>query len=132
MLGPGWTSRLLQAVLVELLSDAAAIDQVQTARRTYAERSARFREALKDLGVSCSPGDGINVWVPVEDERSALVTLAAAGVRVAPGGPFVIESASPGAVRITCGLLPDDEALLAQAAESVARAVGAQSVLRSV
>ena len=132
MLGPGWTSRLLQAVLVELLSDAAAIDQVQTARRTYSQRSARFREALKDLGVSCSPGDGINVWVPVEDERSALVTLAAAGVRVAPGGPFVIDSASPGAVRITCGLLPDDEVPLAQAAESVARAVGAQSVLRSV
>lgn len=132
MLGPGWTSRLLQAVLVELLSDDVAIAQVQTAQRTYAERSTRFREALMDHGVMCSPGDGINVWVPVEDERSALVTLAAAGVRVAPGGPFVVDSGTAGAVRVTCGLLPDDPQLVMDAARAVARAVGAQPVLRSV
>ena len=132
MLGPGWTSRLLQAVLVELLSDDVAIEQVRTAQKTYFQRSTRFREALKDRGVECSPGDGINVWVPVEDERSALVTLAASGVRVAPGGPFVIDSAAAGAVRVTCGLLPDDPAELLVAAEAVARAVGVQPVLRSV
>lgn len=132
MLGPGWTSRLLQAVLVELLSDDAAIAQVQAAQRTYAERSTRFREALMDHGVVCSPGDGINVWVPVEDERSTLVTLAAAGVRVAPGGPFVVDNGTAGAVRITCGLLPDDPQLVLDAAGAVARAVGAQPVLRSV
>ncbi len=132
MLGPGWTSRLLQAVLVELLSDEVAIAQVRRAQRTYSERSTRFREALMDLGISCSPGDGINVWVPVEDERSALVTLAAAGVRVAPGGPFLVDAAPAGAVRITCGLLPDDPQLVAEAAHAVAHAVGAPPVLRSV
>ena len=36
MLGPGWTSRLLQAVLVELLTDPAAIAAVGRARTTYA------------------------------------------------------------------------------------------------
>lgn len=35
-----------------------------------------------------SAGDGIDLWLAVASERAAIVHLAAAGVRVAPGGPF--------------------------------------------
>ena len=51
MLGPGWTSRLLQAVLVELLTDPAARAAVMRARSTYALRSLAVRTGLAGEGV---------------------------------------------------------------------------------
>ena len=126
MLGPGWTSRLLQAVLLDLLTHSDPQEAVTRARDAYARRSTLLREKLKDRGVASSPGDGINVWIPVEDERSALITLAAAGVRVAPGSPFVPtagDSSSQG-IRVTTGRLPDDESRIEEVAEIIARAAG--------
>ena len=121
MLGPGWTSRLLQHVLVDLLTDSSAIEAVAHARRVYHARRRALRDALAGHGIAIDPGDGINVWLPVHDERTALVRLEAAGIRVAPGTPFSASS-DPGAasagleesssagptghhVRITVGLL---------------------------
>ncbi len=46
LLGPGWSSRLLQAVLVELLSDDTARAAVASARTTYARRRAAMVAAL--------------------------------------------------------------------------------------
>ena len=126
MLGPGWTSRLLQAVLLDLLTHADPQEQVRTARIVYARRAAALREHLKDRGIHTSPGDGINVWVPVEDERNALITMAASGIRVAPGSPFIVAgeaSTSPG-VRVTTGQLPDDDADIERIAEALALAAG--------
>ena len=88
MLGPGWTSRLLQHVLVDLLTDSAAIEAVAHARRVYFARRRALREALATHDIALDPGDGINLWLPVHDERTALVRLEAAGIRVAPGTPF--------------------------------------------
>ena len=88
MLGPGWTSRLLQHVLVDLLTDSTAIEAVAHARRVYFARRRALRESLAAHGVQVDPGDGINMWLPVHDERTALVRLEAAGIRVAPGTPF--------------------------------------------
>jgi DNA-binding transcriptional MocR family regulator len=127
MLGPGWTSRLLQAVLLDLLTHEDPQEQVRQARIAYARRGTVLREHLKDRGVDTSPGDGINVWIPVEDERSALITMAASGIRVAPGSPFIVgpESGQTGSgIRITTGQLPDDEAGIEQIAEALARAAG--------
>ncbi len=127
MLGPGWTSRLLQAVLLDLLTHEDPQEQVRQARIAYARRGTVLREHLKDRAVDTSPGDGINVWIPVEDERNALITLAASGIRVAPGSPFIVgpESGQTGSgIRITTGQLPDDEAGIEQIAEALARAAG--------
>lgn len=110
MLGPGWTSRLLQAVLIELLTDQAAIDAVTRARSTYAVRSLALRAGLAGLGVTSSAGDGINSWVEVADERAALITLAAMGIRVAPGTPFEVVPTGTHHVRVTTGLLHEDDA----------------------
>ena len=88
MLGPGWTSRLLQHVLVDLLTDSGAVEAVAHARRVYFARRRALRESLAVHGVVVDPGDGINLWLPVHDERTALVRLEAAGIRVAPGAPF--------------------------------------------
>ena len=67
MLGPGWTSRLLQAVLLDLLTHADPQESVRQARIAYTRRGTLLREKLKDRGIAASPGDGINVWIPVED-----------------------------------------------------------------
>ena len=88
MLGPGWTSRILQSLLVKVLIDEEALATVSHARSVYQRRSQEIRKRLLEQGVRCSPGDGINMWVQVEDERSALLTLAVAGINVAPGSPI--------------------------------------------
>jgi DNA-binding transcriptional MocR family regulator len=126
MLGPGWTSRLLQAVLLDLLTHHDPQESVRTARIAYARRGTLLREKLKDRGIDTSPGDGINVWIPVADERSALITLAALGIRVAPGSPFVVGTANDqtDAIRVTTGRLPDDDIRIDEIVEAIAQAAG--------
>ncbi|GMA31864.1 PLP-dependent aminotransferase family protein [Litorihabitans aurantiacus] len=88
MVGPGWTSRILQTTLARLLTDPRAVAQVERARRTYRARMLGLVTALSDLGVEAHPGDGLNLWLPVADERVALERLAAAGVRAVGGSAF--------------------------------------------
>ncbi len=109
LLGPAWTSRLLQSVLLELLTDSAAIGAVTRARSAYAMRSLAFRAGLNSLGVHTTTGDGINVWVEVADERAALLSLAAQGIKVAPGSPFQVASWATDHVRVTSGLLHEED-----------------------
>lgn len=143
MLGPGWTSRMVQRILYDLLTDGTALDEVTEARRQYYSRQKALCTALAFYGSPPSAGlvtentatpdaadtvtgsglpDGINLWLPVANERSALVQLAAAGIRVAPGSPFLAggapasasrtgggvaatPGAEPGFVRVTAGLV---------------------------
>ncbi|QHT55342.1 aminotransferase class I/II-fold pyridoxal phosphate-dependent enzyme [Cellulomonas sp. H30R-01] len=123
MLGPGWTSRLLQHVLVDLLTDPAAIDAVAHARRVYFARRRALTTALAALDVHVDGGDGINLWLPVHDERTALLRLEAAGIRAAPGTPFVANGPDEATahLRVTVGLLSDDVAEVAQALALAAR-----------
>jgi len=130
MLGPGWTSRILQSLLVKVLIDEEALAAVSHARSVYQRRSQEIRKRLLEQGVRCSPGDGINMWVQVEDERSALLTLAVAGINVAPGSPFVSESLPGNHVRITTGLLPDEPDELDAIAHRVIIAARAQPSAR--
>lgn len=95
MLGAGWTSRLLQRVLLSMLDDETAVHAVTTARAEYRRRSAELRRALARLGVTVTRGDGINLWLPVADENAAMISLAAAGIKAAPGGPFIVGDPPP-------------------------------------
>ncbi|MHB1172704.1 MAG: aminotransferase class I/II-fold pyridoxal phosphate-dependent enzyme [Lacisediminihabitans sp.] len=121
ILGPGWTSRMLQTMLHDLLTDSTSISEVSDARRIYRARQRKLAEALAIHGIPTPIADGINTWIEVADERNAVVQLAAAGIRVAAGTPFL---ASPGGqfVRVTAGLVRDDfdsiGALLAAAARA--------------
>jgi DNA-binding transcriptional MocR family regulator len=81
----GWTSRLLQATTAWLLDDEASARTVDRARGIYATRRAALAEPLRERGIALSPGDGLCIWVPVESEQFALVTLAARGIAVLPG-----------------------------------------------
>jgi DNA-binding transcriptional MocR family regulator len=133
MLGPGWTSRLLQAVLVELLTDTAAIAAVTRARSTYAMRSLALRAGLAGQGITSTTGDGINAWVEVADERAALIALAAMGVRVAPGTPFMVGPSDKAHVRVTTGQLHENNVEQLQGVIlALAAAAGAGPTLRGV
>ena len=109
LLGPGWSSRILQSVLLELLRDPTTGDSVARARSTYATRRNLVSRVLTAGGVAHPDGDGINMWMRVADERRALLRLAACGIGVAPGGPFMVRPDGDH-VRVTVGLIPEANA----------------------
>lgn len=121
LLGPGWTSRMIQSVLFDLLTNPDAVAQVGAARRVYAERQAGFADALARVGIRVPAGDGLNGWLAVADERAATVSLAAAGIRVAPGTPFQLGPGDPH-LRVTVGLVATDVDTIASALAAAARA----------
>ncbi|GLK18058.1 aminotransferase class I/II-fold pyridoxal phosphate-dependent enzyme [Herbiconiux flava] len=127
LLGPGWTSRMLQTILYELLTAPTSVDTVHDARRIYQARQRLLSEALVEQGLPHEPSDGINTWLPVADEKAAILTLAASGIRVAAGSSFVAAAPVPDArppqfLRVTAGRVVDDfdavAALLAAAARA--------------
>lgn len=100
-LGQGWSSRLVQSILLDLLTDARARALVADAQATYAARTAAMADALAARGIDVPGRDGINVWVPVAEQGAALVHLAAAGVRAASGDPFWISAPASNHIRVT-------------------------------
>jgi DNA-binding transcriptional MocR family regulator len=104
LLGPGWSSRILQAVLLELLDDQTTLEALAFARSEYSRRRQDVVQILNERNVFTTGTDGINLWVRVSDERSALMTLAAQGLGAAPGTPFLV-NAHPDSLRLTVGLL---------------------------
>lgn len=121
LLGPGWSSRLLQAVLLELLRDPAARADVSNARETYAARRHAFVDALAEFGIKAHAGDGINTWVRVRDEQTTLLAMATQGVGIAAGSPFTIRPLDSDHVRVTSGLIRTGQRRIAELlAESTA------------
>ena len=127
MLEAGWTSRMLQTILLDLLVEPGAVEAVEGARRTYAERQAAVCAALAEHGVDVAVPDGINLWLPVADERAALVQLTSAGIRAAGGSPFLAprDGVDGDHVRVTTGLVDVAEASHVAAALAAATTAGA-------
>lgn len=113
VLGPGWSSRLLQSVLLEMLRDAGTRRHIADAREEYRRRRDLLGEAFVQHGIAHRTADGINAWIPVEDERAALLSLAVRGVGVAPGTPFLLDHRRGPHVRVTVGLVGDGHERLA-------------------
>lgn len=110
-LGQGWSSRLLQRLLLALLTDPSCQQEVGAARAAYTSRRSRLADALRSHDVVVGGDDGINIWVPVLNEVSALQSLAASGIGAAPGSPFQlgIDPARPAPhMRVTAGLVADE------------------------
>ncbi|HWJ81245.1 MAG TPA: aminotransferase class I/II-fold pyridoxal phosphate-dependent enzyme [Nocardioides sp.] len=126
MLGPAWTSRMLQTMLLDLITASRSLDEVAEARRQYFARQRTLVAALAELGVEVAQPDGINLWLPVRDERAAVLHLAASGIRVAAGSAFLADPAADDGrgdhVRVTAGLVaPADAPEVAAALAAAAR-----------
>lgn len=126
-LGPGWVSHLLQNLAVELWRDSAATRQVAAAEAAYDAARAGLCAALADRGVAAHGRSGLNVWIPVPDEATAMTGLFAAGWAAAPGARFRLRSA-PG-LRVTISeLTASDIDPLADAVADAVRGPGRVSV----
>ncbi|TAM93008.1 MAG: aminotransferase class I/II-fold pyridoxal phosphate-dependent enzyme [Jatrophihabitans sp.] len=121
-LGQGWTSRLLQRVLVDLLTHAPSVRAVQRAQREYARRRAAVVGALARAGVPVGGKDGLNIWVPVLDEQAAVLLLATRGIGVSAGRPFAVRPGQAPHLRVTVGLVAAGHAELAAALADASRA----------
>jgi DNA-binding transcriptional MocR family regulator len=122
LLGPGWSSRILQSVLLGLIRHPATADTLETARLTYAQRRREVSQVLAEGGVDVTGTDGINLWMGVDDERAAVVALAAQGIGVAPGTPFLVRPDSDH-LRVTVGALSPERGLARVAQQLAAAAV---------
>lgn len=122
MLGPGWTSRMVQTILFELLTSSAAVSTVAAARSVYHSRQKLFADARLATGFDSPQTDGLNTWIEVDDERQALVHLAASGIRVTGGTPYLSAQDDRQFVRVTVGVLRDDFTEVAEALAAVAPA----------
>lgn len=110
-LGPSWSSRLLQQLLLTMLTDEATVAVVAAANAEYGQRRRLLVDALTDRGIEIGPGSGFNLWIPVHDEQAALVNLAANGIGAAPGSPFRAGSPTaptPGGARLRVSVGPLD------------------------
>ncbi|MFF5052534.1 aminotransferase class I/II-fold pyridoxal phosphate-dependent enzyme [Micromonospora sp. NPDC000663] len=101
--GAGWVSTVLQRLVLALWRDPAVADLVRRAGESYDRRRERLLAALAEHGLTAHGRSGINVWLPVADETSAVTALRDAGWSVAPGALYRI--AAPPAVRITISAL---------------------------
>ena len=124
-LGPGWSSRLLQHVLVDLLTEPESVAQIERARQTYAARRRATVDALIAHGLHAASADGFNIWVEVADENYAVASLAAAGISVARGSPFMVSRENESHIRLTISQLDkgftDIAAAVARAARPLSR-----------
>lgn len=102
--GVSWTSRILQDAVAWMLNDENTQQRIQQAKATYAQRRQQLLAALAKRGLVLEERDGLSVWIPVESEQYAMITLAARGIAVLPGERCSINSRQ--FIRVSAALLP--------------------------
>ncbi|MFK8024783.1 MAG: PLP-dependent aminotransferase family protein [Ilumatobacter sp.] len=108
-LGPSWTSRLIQTILLTLLQDAHVDQLVDDAAIEYARRRRAISDGLARAGIEMHDGSALNLWIPVPNEQRAVLALALDGIGVAPGAPFWVDQGRSGDhLRISVGNARDD------------------------
>ncbi|MBW2243906.1 MAG: aminotransferase class I/II-fold pyridoxal phosphate-dependent enzyme [Deltaproteobacteria bacterium] len=108
LLGSRWVSHLLQHLVVRLWKDRGVTRLVARAEKTYTARREALLAALADRGLPAHGRSGMNVWVPVVEETTAVQQLLARGYAVRAGESYRLLS-SP-ALRLTTAALPTEEA----------------------
>ncbi|WP_427928380.1 PLP-dependent aminotransferase family protein [Agrobacterium cavarae] len=109
----GWTSRVLQAAVAWLIRDKETSQIVAAARATYQERRDTLARELRERGVQTMPGSGLCLWVPVQSEPFAMVTLAARNIAVVSGNKFSILPSAH--IRVATSKLTSGHAQVAEA-----------------
>jgi DNA-binding transcriptional MocR family regulator len=108
LLASGWVSYVLQRTVVALFQRPETSDLLAQAREAYSARRMAVLAALSERGVAAVGPSGLNVWVPVHEEATAMRNLMQLGWAVTPGEIFRL--ASPPGLRVTTAGLPETEA----------------------
>lgn len=117
--GAGWTSRILQAAAAWLLNDAGTLEHIDSARTIYRQRRRDLSAALAKRGVILPDLDGFCLWIPVQSEQFAMITLAARGIAVQPGSKFRVKQDHH--IRVATSTLEDR---YEEVAEAISLAIG--------
>jgi DNA-binding transcriptional MocR family regulator len=104
-LASGWVSHLLQRAVAHLWR-TEAVDRAAVGA-AYGMRRDGLVAALAERGVPAHGRSGLNVWVPVADEASAITGLLARGWAAAPGARNRVST--PPALRLTVSSLSPGE-----------------------
>lgn len=119
----GWTSRILQELLLTMLRDQESERRVERAIQQYTLRRGAMVDYLASEGITVLGTEGYNLWLPVVDETAAVLGAFRQGVGVAPGSAFMVSPGSPPHLRVTTSCLYGEEiprvgGILAQIARS--------------
>ncbi|MFS2223593.1 PLP-dependent aminotransferase family protein [Pantoea sp. B65] len=125
--GASWTSRILQEAVAWMLHDPQTQQCVAAARTEYAARRRRLLQALAQRGLRLPERDGLSVFIPVESEQFAMITLAARGIAVLPGERC--RSGSGQFIRVSTSMMPADQ--LESIADALVLACGIEPELLS-
>jgi DNA-binding transcriptional MocR family regulator len=117
-MGMRWVSHLLQRIAARLWADPAAVARVRESERVYTGRRDGLLAALAARGIAAHGRSGLNVWIPVAEEASALSALAESGFAALAGERFRLRSAP--AIRVTIASLRAEE--VERLADALARA----------
>src|SRR5439155_25391953 len=79
LLGVGWVSHSLQRTVAAMLASATTRRRLARAEAAYRTRREALVEALEAHGIESRARSGLNVWIPVEEEASAVAAMLAAG-----------------------------------------------------
>jgi DNA-binding transcriptional MocR family regulator len=127
-LGPRWISHILQEAVVALWSDGKTARLVKRAAETYTLRREALIRALEEHGIEARGRSGLNVWVPVVEETSAVQSLLNDGWAVLAGESFRLK-ALPGVRVMTATLEVDEAPRLARAIAAAVRPRSASHVV---
>ncbi|MCP2006292.1 UNVERIFIED_ORG: DNA-binding transcriptional MocR family regulator [Buttiauxella agrestis ATCC 33320] len=100
--GISWVSHILQDMVAGYFISPQFREKIQVTRKRYGDQRKLLVSALKSYGVSVSDvHDGLNVWVPLTQNSTAIVMqMAQRGWLVRGGEAFVLDNAGAG-LRIT-------------------------------
>jgi DNA-binding transcriptional MocR family regulator len=107
--GMGWVSTFLQRLAHELLSSAAVRKKIVAAGTAYRERYALLAAALKKKGFNVMGSAGLNLWVPMANEREVADRLFEAGWLVRTGRDFCVAGGS--GIRVTSSRMTSQQSL---------------------
>ncbi|MBU9477043.1 PLP-dependent aminotransferase family protein [Burkholderia multivorans] len=118
--GARWTSRILQGAAAWMLGDANVESQVIKAREVYTERRNALLTALRERRIDTNSHDGLAVWIPVESEQFAVLTMAARGIAVLSGSRCCVENRQSH-IRVAIGQLTQNVDVVSDAIALAAR-----------
>lgn len=107
-LGIRWVSHILQGTVASLMKDRKVATLLRRAAATYTLRRKALIGALHERGIDGHAVSGLNVWIPVADESSAVRGLLDRGWAVSAGDRY--RRNTPPAIRVTIATLEPHEA----------------------
>jgi DNA-binding transcriptional MocR family regulator len=100
-----WQSHFLQRLVTGLLRDEAMQAKIERAGAAYRTRRRLLTEALAPLGLRVPPGEGLNLWLPVDGGDALVAWLLGRGIAVRGSRDFF--GAEGTGIRLTISALDE-------------------------